>query len=429
VRPRAHILIALVLLVMIGGAALGVERFPPPDFESGHTFPATQYPAPRSVVLEYLDVAVLFVALVLASFYALKVRSRRWLFILMLASLAYFGFWRKGCVCSVGAVQNVALGVFNSGYAVPVTVLAFFLLPLAFTLLFGRTFCAAVCPLGAMQDFVLVRPVRVPWWLEQGLRVLPVVYLALAVVLAGTGSAFVICDYDPFVAFFRRSGNASMLIFSGCILAIGVFVGRPYCRFLCPYGVLLGWLSRVSRWRVRITPDECIQCRLCEDACPFGAIRAPDEAPAPSEVAAGRRRVGWQLVAVPVLVVVGAMVFGVFRFSLARMHPQVRLAERVWQEEKGEVEGQTDASKAFRRTGQPVEELYAEARAIRADVGRLGWGVGALVGLVVGLRVLGLTVRRRQTDYEADRSECLACGRCFEYCPNEKRRRKAIEDA
>ena len=42
---------------------------------------------------------------------------------------------------------------------------AFFLLPLIFALFAGRVFCAAVCPLGAAQDIVLLRPIKVPNWL------------------------------------------------------------------------------------------------------------------------------------------------------------------------------------------------------------------------------------------------------------------------
>ena len=61
------------------------------------------------------------------------------------------------------------------------------------------------------------------------------------------------------------------------MLLIGVFVGRPYCRFLCPYGVLLNLASRLSRWRVTITPSACVQCRLCEKSCPLGAIEVPSE--------------------------------------------------------------------------------------------------------------------------------------------------------
>ena len=334
---RATILVALALAVALCAPALGAERFPPPDFESGHTFPDTCYPAPRADALEYLDVGVLFVALVLATYYALKVRSRGWLFALMLASLGYFGFWRGGCVCPIGALQNVALAIFDRSYAVPLAVLAFFLLPLAFTLLFGRTFCAAVCPLGALQDVVVLRPLRMPEWLDRGLRLLAVVYLGVAVVLAATGSAFLICQYDPFVALFRLSGSAGMLVLGASVLGIGLFVARPYCRYLCPYGVLLGWLSQASKWRVTITPDECIQCRLCEDSCPLGAIREPSEAPSPSEVASGRRRLGWLLLCVPVAMAAGALVFVVLRFPLSRLHPRVQVAERVWLEEKGEA--------------------------------------------------------------------------------------------
>ncbi|MFW6164130.1 MAG: 4Fe-4S binding protein, partial [Planctomycetota bacterium] len=253
---RAPILLAAMLLVACCGVALGVERFPPPDFESGHTFPETRYPAPRADVWEYLDVGVLVVALGLASFLALKVRRRRWLFVVMIGSLVYFGFVRGGCVCPIGAVQNVTLAVFDSSYALPLTVLAFFVLPLAATLLVGRTFCAGVCPLGALQDLVVLRPVQVPGWLDRGLRVVALVYLGLAVVLAATGSAFIICQYDPFVAFFRLSGSTAMLVLGACVLGIGTVVGRPYCRYLCPYGVMLGWMGKVSKWRVTITPDE-----------------------------------------------------------------------------------------------------------------------------------------------------------------------------
>ncbi|NOR15496.1 MAG: hypothetical protein GQ544_07315, partial [Candidatus Aminicenantes bacterium] len=118
------------------------ERFPKPDFQSGYARPDLLTPTPRSQLLEYLDVLVLLIALSLATYFAHKLRSRRKLFVLMVFSLIYFGFFRKGCVCSIGAIQNVAYAVFNSSYAVPLTVIIFFILPLVFTLFFGRTFCA-----------------------------------------------------------------------------------------------------------------------------------------------------------------------------------------------------------------------------------------------------------------------------------------------
>ncbi len=367
---------------------------------------------------------MLFVALWLATWLALRVRSRKALFALMVACLVYLGFWRGGCVCPIGAIQNVTLALADSRYAVPLVVLAYFLLPLGFTVFFGRSFCAAVCPLGAIQDVVLVRTVRVPEWLAAGLRVLAYAYLGGAVIFAAVAPVFLICRYDPFVGFFRLSGSLGMLLFGAGMLGLGVFVGRPYCRFLCPYGVLLGWLSRASSRRVTITPDECVRCRLCEDACPFGAIQKPLEAPTPAERAAGRRRLAWLLALLPLLVLIGFAAGGALGTPFSKLHPTVTKAERVLAEERGEATGTTDASDAFFESGRARAELYAEARAIRRRMALGGRLFGAWMGLVVGGMLIHLSVRRCRTEYEADRGTCLACGRCYDYCPVELARRK-----
>ena len=192
--------------------------------------------------------------------------------------------------------------------------------------------------------------------------------------------------------------------------------------------MLLGWLSRLSKWRVTITPDECVQCRLCEDSCPFGAIQKPTEATTPAERAGGTRRLGWLLAVLPVLVALGVLVGGPLGAPLSRMHATVRLAERVWLEEQAKVAGDTDASKAFRKTGRPTQELYAEVAGLGQQFTLGGRLLGAFLGLVAGLKLLGLSVHRTRADYEADRAACLACGRCFAYCPVERKRLKKAAD-
>ena len=107
-----------------------------------------------------------------------------------------------------------------------------------------------------------------------------------------------------------------------------------------------------------------------------------------------------------------------------QVHPQVRLAQRIYLEQNGQAEGTTDASDAFRATGRPSTELYAEASAIRDRFTVGGALFGAFIGLVIGGKLLGLSVKRRRTDYEADPASCLACGRCYSYCPKEHERLK-----
>ncbi len=402
---------------------LAVQRFPPPQFtETGHQLPVMTEPGVRALWLERLDMTVLVVVLALASWLALRRRSRRELVWLGIFSVAYFGFWRKGCICSIGSIQNLAQGIFDSSYAVPVVALVFGLLPLAAALLFGRVFCSSVCPHGALQDLVLLKPVKVPEWLEHGLRLLAYIYLGLALVFAATGGGYIICQYDPFVPLFRLGGSALMVGLGVALLVIGVFVGRPYCRFLCPYGVLLGMLSTVSKWRVRITPDNCTQCRLCEESCPFNAInKATLDAPLRS-VSTDKRRLAAMIVLAPVLVALGVWLGGLSGTTLARKHRIVNLAERVHLEETGAVKDTTDASAAFRATGEPVEKLFDDARAVRSRYVLAGRLCGAWIGLVIGLKLVLLAVRRHRKDYEADQMRCVACARCFRYCPEELKR-------
>lgn len=266
-------LVAALLLVCSG--AWAAQRFPPPEFDSDYSIPTSRLPQARSDWLELADLGVLVAALCTAAWLAVGRRSRTGMAWLSAFCLAYFGFYRGGCVCPIGAVQNVALGLWDSSYAVPFTVAAFFALPLLFALLFGRVFCGGVCPLGAIQDLVLIKPVRLPLWLREALSLGPFVYLGVAVLYAATDTMFIICRYDPFVGLFRLAGPFHMLVMGAGFVLASVFIGRPYCRFVCPYGALLGLFSRWAWRKVSVTPDVCVACSLCQDACPFDAIQRP----------------------------------------------------------------------------------------------------------------------------------------------------------
>jgi NosR/NirI family nitrous oxide reductase transcriptional regulator len=302
----------------------------------------------------------------------------------------------------------------------PFSALLFFVLPLVFTLFFCRTFCGSVFPLGAIQDLVLLRPMKVARPVESVLRLCAYVYLGAAVWFAATGSAFIICRYDPFIGFFRRGASINMIVFGACFLLVGVFVGRPYCRFLCPYGVILRQLSRLSKRKVTITPDECVKCRLCEGACPFGAIEVPTAQWPGESYRANKKLLGVLILLLPVIAAVGVFVGGFVSGSASRVNARVRLADRIFMEDAGTVEGTIDASLAFRASGVKVEELYGDADVIKSKFKVGGYFFGGFVGLVIGIKLILLSIRFRRDDYVASRAGCIACGRCYSYCPRER---------
>jgi NosR/NirI family transcriptional regulator, nitrous oxide reductase regulator len=407
----------LVLLLFWHVVLFSQDRFPRPEFESGHVYPTNQMPVPRAQILEYFDVLVLIGALAITSWLALKKRSRQGLVWMSVFSLAYFGFYREGCICAVGSVQNVSLALFNTGYSIPLTALLFFIIPLLFALAYGRVFCAGVCPLGAIQELTGFRPVKLPKPVEVMLAFVPFIYLGIAILFASTNSQFIICRYDPFVGIFRLDAPYTMIIFGVLLLLAGIFVNRPYCRFLCPYGVLLNIFSRFAGRHLTITPAECTNCRLCEEVCPYDAIIPSDKELKPEEPLKSRKRFILYFFLVPFFAVAGA--FSLFNLapSLSSVNSTVRLAREIKTEKKSGVESDTKAVVAFKESGKTESELFAEENLIIERFQKGAPWAGAFLGISFGIGMISLTIRNKRSEYKPHQGKCFSCGRCFKYCP------------
>ena len=411
----------LLVFTMLSSLVLAQQRFPKPEFESGYTIPSPTTPEPRSISLEYFDVIVLIAVLAMAAWFILKARSRKGLFWLSVFSMIYFGFYRDGCICAIGAIQNVALSITEPGYTISVTALSFFLVPLVATLFFGRTFCAAACPLGAIQDLVILKPVSLPAWLRKTLGMLPFVYLGLAVLYAVTKTDFIICRYDPFIGIFRMNASFEMIVLGISFLLIGLFVARPYCRFLCPYGALLNLVSRLSKWHLSITPAHCTKCRICTTSCPFDAIEEPvkdiDKIPSPRSL----RRFLPYIILLPLWIGIGGYAVSRSSSVLSRLNKDVNLAVTMiahpdLKNDPGNVDIQT-----FLSSGKSMETLVKEAKIIQNNFYTGGWILGAFLGLVIGLKLLTEKTYNRKEDYVPHRGDCYSCGRCMDYCPVAKK--------
>ena len=299
--------------------------------------------------------------------------------------------------------------------------LIFFLAPLVFTLLFGRTFCAAVCPFGAMQDLVAFKPMRMGAWLNAMLGMIPYLYFGLGVLFAATATDFIICRYDPFVGIFRLNASFGMFLFAGVLLLSGVFIARPYCRFICPYGVLLNWVSRFSWKHMTITPAECIQCRLCENSCPYDAIDFPQAKRDPAGRGKQVNRFILMITLLPLLMLLGGVSGGMLHETFAGVNSKVRLV-RLLQTETTAADG-SDIPEitAFKSSGTTMEQLQAEVDVIEHNFLVGSRIFGAFIGLVFGLTLVNLLRTPFRADYVPNRGTCFSCGKCMDFCPVEKK--------
>jgi ferredoxin len=355
-------------------AAQATARFPQPQFESGYVMPVMEYPAVPQLVPPWADAVILVAALLLACWAVARRRSSRLVLLLAAGSLVWFGFLRQGCLCPVGSLQNVAQATAQGG-GLPWSAAVLFAAPLVMALLVGRVFCSAVCPFGALQELTIVRPWRVPASLDAVLRMIPVAVLTVAVLWSVTGAGFPVCRTDPFVGLFRLSAPWHMLVIGAGVLVLGMVIARPFCRYYCPYGVLLGWCARFAWRHVRITPDWCDNCRLCETSCPVDAIQAPVAADGREATTDARRWWRMALLAAPLLVAGGAWAGG-----------------------------------AAARAARPSDAAFMQG----------GWWGGAFVSGVLAVRLLLLARVPRRDEYRINTGRCVQCGRCFAACPRQQ---------
>ena len=115
---------------------LAVARFPKPDFTSGYQYPEIVHGMPWETFCSWVDVVLLVGLMSLVAWAVHRRPSRRIVFSVSIVSVLYFGFFRTGCVCSIGSIQNVVLSIADSSYRLQLVVLLLFLLPLVFALFF-----------------------------------------------------------------------------------------------------------------------------------------------------------------------------------------------------------------------------------------------------------------------------------------------------
>ncbi len=154
----------------------------------------------------------------------------------------------------------------------------------AMAFLFRKAFCSWLCPVGTLSEYLwrlgrklFRRNFHLPRWLDIPLRGLKYLLLAFFVwAVAGMSAAeiaaFMRSPYGliadvKMLNFFRFLGEAGLIVVALLVVA-SVLVQNFWCRYLCPYGALLGLAALPSPLRIRRNPQACIDCAKCARVCP-----------------------------------------------------------------------------------------------------------------------------------------------------------------
>lgn len=155
---------------------------------------------------------------------------------------------------------------------------------LLMSFLLRKAFCSWLCPIGTLSEYLwklgrytFRRNFSLPRRLDLALRGLKYLVLGFFAYAVASMSAMAIAAFlsDPYglivdvrmLNFFRYLGGTAAFVLLGLIVA-SIFVQNFWCRYLCPYGALMGLVSTLSPLRIRRNQSTCIDCAKCAKACP-----------------------------------------------------------------------------------------------------------------------------------------------------------------
>ena len=206
-------------------------------------------------------------------------RNRKWIYI---AAVGVFGVILGSDPSPMGTVKDAIVLLGSKGVIFPPRLIAFGIF-LLMVILANKFICSWGCQLGTLQDLIfrfnrdskyskgLFGQVKIPFIISNSIRVL---FFLILILVAFVWADDIVGPIDPFKVFKPQVIGIAGGLFIGLVLVVSLFVYRPWCHFLCPFG-LVGWMAeKISLFKIKVDYSKCISCQACSKACPSTVMDA-----------------------------------------------------------------------------------------------------------------------------------------------------------
>ena len=195
----------------------------------------------------------------------------------------WFGSASLHAVCPFGGVVSIYQFISQGNFVKKIHESAFVLMIIVFalTVFFGPVFCGWICPMGSIQEWFAGIGKKlfgkkfnrfIPYSMDKWLRYLRYGMLGWVLIMTARSGQLFFQDIDPYFALFNFwTGEVAVsgFIILGVVLVLSVFVERPFCKYACPYGAVLGLFNLFGVFGIKRNTVTCIDCKACDRACPM----------------------------------------------------------------------------------------------------------------------------------------------------------------
>jgi formate hydrogenlyase subunit 6/NADH:ubiquinone oxidoreductase subunit I len=161
-----------------------------------------------------------------------------------------------------------------------VLIISFILFSL-FSVLGSKLICAWGCQLGSLQESLFNIPIykkkykyQIPFVISLPIRIIIFIlflFLLFGIVLGIKN--FVVYHHINYFKIYNLDFALFALYSLPVLVLVSVFIFRPFCQFICPFGLYSWLLENIALNRIKIIQERCIECKSCVKNCPTHAMK------------------------------------------------------------------------------------------------------------------------------------------------------------